>query len=126
MTPDAVNALADRFVAALEANDTETLEALYAPELTVWHNFDQVEQTREQNLATLAWVSRKMPDRRYDEIRRVVTPDGYIQQHVLRGTAPDGTKLEVPAILRIYLGGGRITRVEEYLDTAHTAPLTRR
>jgi ketosteroid isomerase-like protein len=124
VTPDAVNALADRFVAALEANDTDTLGELYAPDVTVWHNFDQAEQTREQNLATLAWVSRKMPDRHYDEIRRVVTPDGYIQQHVLRGTAPDGTKMEVHAILRIYLDGDRITRVEEYLDTAQTAPLT--
>jgi uncharacterized protein len=43
---------------------------------------------------------------------------------VLRGTAPDGTKMEVHAILRIYLDGDRITRVEEYLDTAQTAPLT--
>jgi len=67
-----------------------------------------------------------MKDRRYDEIRRVITPDGYIQQHVLRGTAPDGTAVEVPAVLRVYCDGERISRIEEYLDTAQTAALTRR
>jgi ketosteroid isomerase-like protein len=123
VTPDAVNALADRFVAALEADDADTIRELYAPDVTVWHNFDQVEQNRDQSLAVLAWVGRKMPNRRYDEIRRVITPDGYVQQHVLRGTAPDGSPMEVPAVLRVYCDDGRITRVEEYLDTAQTAAL---
>jgi hypothetical protein len=63
---------------------------------------------------------------RYEEIRREVLPDGFLQQHVLRGTAPDGTALEVPAILRIYCADGIITRVEEYLDTAQTQALNRR
>jgi ketosteroid isomerase-like protein len=125
-TADAVLALADRFVTALETDDVDALREMYAPEVTVWHNFDQLEQDRDQSLATLAWVSRKLPGRRYEEIRRVVTPDGYIQQHVLRGTAPDGTKLEVPAVLRVYCDGEHITRVEEYLDTAQTAALTHR
>ena len=123
---DAVLALADRLVTALETDDTETLRQLYTPDITVWHNFDQRDQDRDQCLATLAWVGRKMKDRRYDEIRRVVTPDGYIQQHVLRGTAPDGTAVEVPAVLRVYCDGERISRIEEYLDTAQTAALTRR
>ena len=38
---DAVLALADRLVTALESDDAETLRALYAPDITVWHNFDQ-------------------------------------------------------------------------------------
>jgi uncharacterized protein len=126
VTAEDVLALADRFVTALETGDVATLEAIYAPDVTVWHNFDQLEQDREQSLATLAWVGRKLPGRRYEEIRRVVTPDGYIQQHVLRGTAPDGTKLEVPAVLRVYCDGEHITRIEEYLDTAQTVALTQR
>ena len=50
-------------------------------------------------------------------------PDGFLQQHILRGTAPDGTALEVPAILRIYCTDGTIRRIEEYLDTAQVASL---
>jgi hypothetical protein len=95
--------------------------------VTVWHNFDQLDQNRDQSLAVLAWVGRKMPNRRYDEIRRVIAPDGYVQQHVLRGTAPDGSLMEVPAVLRVYCDDdGHITRVEEYLDTAQTAALNKR
>jgi ketosteroid isomerase-like protein len=46
-----------------------------------------------------------------------------VQQHVLRGTAPDGTPLEVPAMMRVTVADGRITRLEEYLDTAQVAAL---
>jgi hypothetical protein len=34
--------------------------------------------------------------------------------------------VEVPAVLRVYCDGEHISRIEEYLDTAQTAALTRR
>ncbi len=126
MTSQDTLELADRFFKAIEAGDTTILAELYSPEVKVWHNFDQAEQSRDQNLKVLGWLTRHVPDMRYEEIRREVLPDGFLQQHVLRGTAPDGTALEVPAILRIYCSEGIITRVEEYLDTAQTQALNRR
>jgi ketosteroid isomerase-like protein len=115
--------LADRFFTAIEAGDIATLTELYAPEVKVWHNYDQVEQGRDVNLKVLKWLTRHVPDMRYEEIRRELLPDGFLQQHILRGTAPDGSALEVPAILRIYCTDGTITRIEEYLDTAQTKAL---
>jgi len=47
-----------------------------------------------------------------------------VQQHVLRCTRADGTRVEVPACLVVTCAGGRITRLEEYLDSAHVARLT--
>jgi uncharacterized protein len=126
VTPHDTLDLAKRFFTAIEAGDTATLAEIYAPDVTVWHNFDQTEQGRDQNLKVLTWLTRRVPDMRYEEIRREVLPDGFLQQHVLRGTAPDGSALEVPAILRIYCTDGAIVRVEEYLDTAQTAALSRR
>ena len=38
--------------------------------------------------------------------------------------AADGTRAEVPACLVVTCAGGRITRLEEYLDSAHVARLT--
>ena len=55
----------------------------------------------------------------------VVLDDGFVQQHVLRGTAPGGA-LEVPAMMRVWVRDGRIGRIEEYLDTAQAAVLSRR
>ena len=118
--------LADRLFKAIEAGDTATVAELYAPDVKVWHNYDQIEQERDANLAVLGWMGRKVAGVRYEEIRRELLPDGFLQQHILRGTAPDGTALEVPSILRVYCADGAITRIEEYLDTAQVASLMRR
>jgi ketosteroid isomerase-like protein len=123
VTPDATIALADRFFAALAAGDTDTVAEIYSPDVTVWHNFDQLDQSREQNLAVLGWITRRVAGRRYEEIRRVIAPDGFVQQHVLRGTAPDGSELNVPAVLRVYCADGHVTRIEEYLDSAQVTSL---
>jgi len=126
MTPNDTLALADRFFTAIEAGDTATVAEIYAPDVKVWHNYDQVEQERDANLATLGWMAKKVAGVRYTEVRREILPDGFLQQHVLRGTAPDGSALEVPAILRIYCDDGTVTRIEEYLDTAQVSSLMRK
>lgn len=91
----------------------------------IWHNFDQLDQTPEQNLRVLAWMVRKVTDRRYEEVRRIETPTGFAQKHVLRGLAPNGELLECPAAVFCAVEDGLITRLEEYLDTAQTAVLSR-
>lgn len=48
---------------------------------------------------------------------------GYIQQHVLRGTAPNGVEVAIPACLVVQLRDGLIARLDEYLDSAAVAPL---
>jgi ketosteroid isomerase-like protein len=126
MSADDAVALAERLFAAIEAGDIDAVAALYAPDVVVWHNYDRVEQDRDENLATLRWIARKIADWRYEDVRRIVTPDGVVQQHVLRGTAPDGSELDVPAMMRIVCAGGQITRIEEYLDSAHVGSLLSR
>jgi ketosteroid isomerase-like protein len=115
--PADLASLADRFFAAIEAGDVATLRALYHPDAVVWHNVDQVDQPVEENLRVLGWLHQTVAGLRYTEVRRALLPDGFVQQHVLRGTAPGG-ELVVPAMLRFTVDtGGRVTRVEEYLDT---------
>ena len=116
--------VADRLFAAIEAGDLEAVRALYAPGAVVWHNTDGAEQTAEENLTVLRWVIDHLADRRYEEVRRSPTASGFVQQHVLRCTRADGERVEVPACLVVTVAGGRITRLEEYLDSAHVARLT--
>ena len=115
--------LADRFFAAIPKADLETVRAIYAPDARIWHNNDQVAQDVEQNLAVLGWVTKNISGLRYEDVRRQVTPSGFVQQHVLRGTAPNGTPLEIPACILCTVANGRITRLDEYLDSAQIAPL---
>ena len=116
--------LANRLFAAIEAGDVDAVRDLYAPDAVIWHNTDGVEQTVEQNLSLLGWVCANLADRSYDEVRRQPTPTGFVQQHVLRFTKADGTREEVPACIVATCAGGRITRIDEYLDSAHVARIT--
>ena len=126
MTPAEIEALADRFFAAISGGDVDGVRACYDPAVAVWHNYEAGEQGLEANLAVLGWLGRHISDLRYDEIRRIVIEDGFVQQHVLRGTTDWGLALEVPAMLRVYVAEGRIRRIEEYLDTAQVAELRQR
>jgi len=117
--------VADRIFAAIQAGDIEAVRALYHPDARIWHNFDQVEQTLDENLRVIAWMARTVKGCSYDEIRRFETADGFVQQHILRGIAPNGERLECPAAVFCTVKDGKITRIEEYVDTAQFAVLQR-
>jgi ketosteroid isomerase-like protein len=58
-------------------------------------------------------------------VTRQPTPSGFVEQHVLRGTAPRGGQLSVLACLVVTVVGDRIVRIDEYLDSAALEPLSR-
>jgi ketosteroid isomerase-like protein len=107
-----------RFFAALEAGDIATVRAIYAPDALIWHNDDLIEQPVEENLKVLAGLHKAVTGLHYEIIRRAPVADGVIQQHVLRGTLPNGQDVELHAAMYLQVKGGRITRIEEYLDSA--------
>lgn len=116
-------ALAERFFAAIPKGDLEAVRAIYAPDARIWHNFDQKEQSVDENLAVLSWVVSNVSELRYEDVRRFPTPGGFVQQHVLRGRAKSGAAVDIPACIVCAVANGRITRLDEYLDSAQTAPL---
>ncbi len=118
-----VLALADRFFAAIPIGDLETVREIYAPDAVIWHNNDRAEQTVAQNLAVLEWLTKNVAGIRYDDVRRHVTPSGFVQQHVMRGRAANGKAFELPACILCTVVDGRITRLDEYLDSAQVAVL---
>lgn len=112
-----------RFFAALEAGDIEALRAIYAPDALIWHNDDLVEQSVEDNLKVLQGLHRAVSGLRYDVIRRAPVADGVLQQHVLRGTLSNGAEAELHAAMYLQVRDGRITRIEEYLDSGKRAAI---
>jgi ketosteroid isomerase-like protein len=107
-----------RFFAALEAGDIDTVREIYAPDAVIWHNDDLIEQPVEDNLKVLQGLHRAVSDLHYEIVRRVPTPDGLLQQHVLRGQLPDGSDVALHAAMYLQVRDGHITRIEEYLDSA--------
>ena len=124
LTEQEMHDLGDRLVTAIASGDAEAVQAIYAADARIWHNFDQREQDVTENLRTLADLHRRATDLAYTEIRRFLAPDGFVQQHVLVGKATGGA-LQMPAMIRFWVADGRITRLEEYLDTAQAMVMYR-
>jgi len=123
MTPQQYLDFAERFVGAIQSGDTDTVRACYAPDAKLWHNSDGIEQTVDQNMKVLDWFIRTLPDRNYRVLRREALHDGFLQQHVLEATLPDGSKWAMDACVVVRIENGVITRLDEYLDSAKSAAL---
>lgn len=122
MPDDAMRTLAKRFFDCVEAGDIDGLVACYAPNAEIWHNTDGLIQGPEDNRKTLAGMVARILDRVYDDRRVDVFPGGFVQQHVLRGTRKhDGVRLALPACIVCQVRDGKITRLDEYFDSAHVA-----
>lgn len=112
------HSFSDRFLACLERGDVDQARSFYAPDARIWHNFDELEQTVDENLKLLAWMHRKLPVRKYRLVRREILHDGWLQQHVVEATLPDGQLFRMHACCVIQMKDGVITRLDEYLDPA--------
>lgn len=116
--------LGERLMACLEACDVDAARELYKPDARIWHNFDQRCQPLEENLKSLQWIHRKLKNLCYDVKRREPIPDGFYQEHVLKGTLANGDEFEMPACAIIKVEDGRIASLDEYLDSAHARLLS--
>jgi ketosteroid isomerase-like protein len=123
MTETEVLAFARRFIAAIQAGDAEAMRDCYAPDAKIWHNIDHVEQTVDQNVKSLNWFVRNLPDRLYTVQRLEALKDGFLQQHVLSATLPDGTAWKMSACVVVRMTDGKITRLDEYIDSAEAGAL---
>ena len=121
MTEREINTLADRVFAAIEAGDTEAVAACYADDAVVWHNTDQVEQNKADNLRVLSWLVDHTAVRSYRDIRRTVIDHGFVQQHSLHVGFDDGRTADLPACLVVAVADGLVVRIDEYIDGAAVA-----
>lgn len=115
--------VARRFLNALNNDDGDAVRAIYHPRARIWHNFEEGLQSVEMNVKTLHWMHRKLNKLRYDVVRLEALPEGYLQQHVLRGETASGESVALHACAICTVEDGRITRLEEYLDPAQVAVL---
>ena len=115
-----IDAIANRLIAAIEAGDRHALGAVYADDVVVWHNTDQVEMTKEQNLASLDALAAMTTARRFTDVRRHGIDGGFVQQHVLNLDWGSGSGA-LPGCVVVQVRDGLISRIDEYLDGATIA-----
>jgi ketosteroid isomerase-like protein len=109
--------IADRFFKALEKGDVSGVLSCYTENAYIWHNFDGVVMTPQQNTEQLKTFFDHFATREYLDVRRAALPDGgLLQQHVLRMVRRDGKCIDWPGCIILKFAGPKIARLEEYVD----------
>jgi hypothetical protein len=118
-------AVAERLTASFASHDIAAFESLYADDIIVWHNHNQISQTKAQNIQRLSRFFEDFANLRYERIARIPTPAGFVQQHVITGDCRQGGHLEMPVCAVVSLQKTRICRLDEYFDPAPAFALLR-
>ena len=79
--------------------------------------------TRDLLLNFSGAVKGKVPDFRYEDIVCAATDTGFVEEHTVRGTLPDGEQLDLRLCVIGEIEDGKITELREYLDSAGAAGL---
>ena len=119
---------AHRFINATAAGDLETVAAMYAPDAVIAINVMPRPLGPDAGLAVLAELHERAASVRYEVLEVIPTEQGYVQRHILHVVVPARGEqaeqaLAVPACLVVRVEDDRITRLDEYLDSAQVAPL---
>ncbi|HEY9092655.1 nuclear transport factor 2 family protein [Parasphingorhabdus sp.] len=119
---DDIRALAKQFFDAIEQGDIETMQSSFAPDAQIWHNTDELIVTVEQTVQTLTAMVSRIKNRRYADRQLTVFPGGFVQQHVVTGQrVHDDVDVRLPCAIICKVENGKITRLDEYFDSAHVA-----
>ena len=115
--------LAKKYMNALSAGDVAGARSCLHPDARIWHNYDGAEQSVDENMGTFKFLLQKSTELSYDIHRMEEIEGGYLQRHTLNITSVAGDKLSSEALAMIFVEGGQITRIEEFIDPAPFAPL---
>lgn len=117
-----IAAMAKSFFDAIEQGDIETMQNSFTPDAEIWHNTDELIVTPAQTAQTLTGMVARIKDRSYANRRLTAFPGGFVQQHVLTGKRThDDVEVRLPCAIICKVAGGKITRLDEYFDSAHVA-----
>jgi ketosteroid isomerase-like protein len=109
--------IAERLFKGIEAKDIESVAALYADEVRIWHNFSNAEQTKSENLAVLESLAASVASIRYEVLERHLIGDRVWQRHNLICRTKTAEEFLIPACIFITIRGDKIVRIDEYLDS---------
>ena len=105
------------------------LTDLFAPQLSVWHNYDATRVSLSGALYASALLHKLQGAQRCvsgyaDSVAHLHVSDGaFTLAATATGTYPDGGRLYIARCLVVTVEGGRITHIDSYGDCAQSEPL---
>jgi ketosteroid isomerase-like protein len=116
MNDSELSNIADRLFQAFVDHDGDALRDLCAPEARFWSSAMGGEADLEQMVTTIGGMKAMIGNHRYDEVRRLVAPDGFVEQHRVHSTMPSGEKLDLEACVVVRVDeDDRVVRLDEYV-----------
>ena len=111
----------EAMIKAIEANDADGVRSGFSENAVIWHNTTQVEQDPEEIVAVVHGLHANFTNVVYDINQVLATTQGAVGQIVLRATAADGERIAMHAAMLMTIDDeGRVTRADEYLDSAES------
>ena len=117
--------LAERFVQAARTADAGAYRSLCTPESRHWVNIGPAEHSLDERVALLARERELLAEFDMTDVRVHDTDTGFVVQTNARGTLQSGEPIDMALCAVVTSDGDRITRVEEYVDSAAAAGLLR-
>lgn len=118
-----LDAILDRTFAAAEANDWATFRSMFADDAVMKQNVGP-EQSIDQAMKTLPRLTADGTTLRYENVRRVGGKSNITEMHDAVFTKPDGRVVRIDLCVVVQFNeDGKITRTDEYLDSAATTGL---
>lgn len=112
-----------RLFHTVEHGDLEDLWKIFGDGAMVWHNTDEKLTDVATTIKNLKAIRASATEFRYVEIKRQPTPTGFVQQHILLLTTPDGRHIRDLCACICEVRDGRITRMDAYHDSAATGSM---
>lgn len=113
----------DKTFAAAESDDWKTFRSMFADEAVLRQNVG-TEQKIGDAMKTLPLFTRDGTTLRYENVRRVIGDQNATEMHDAVFTKPDGRVVRIDICVVVQFNDqGKITRTDEYLDSAAAAPL---
>lgn len=120
---EAALAAGERLFHTVEHGDLEDLWQIFGDGAVVWHNTDEALTDVATSIRNLRTIRASAREFRYVDIRRQPTPRGFVQQHTLLLTMPDGRRIRDLCCCLCDVVDGRITRMDAYHDSAATGAM---
>jgi ketosteroid isomerase-like protein len=113
----------NRLFETVEHGNLDELHDIFAPGAGVWHNTDNSITDIPTTIENLKKIRGSAAVFRYDDIRRLPTPEGFVQQHTLLIEMADGRVIRDICCCICRVKDGRITHMDAYHDSAATGAM---
>jgi uncharacterized protein len=117
MTDRELRELCHRFLDAIERGDGATIAQIYAPDFRLWVNSSGAEISAEENLQILRGGAALHRRRTYDDRTINTFERGFLVQYSVNVVTHAGKRSSFWACFVAQCKDGRITRIDEYLDS---------